>query len=329
MLLDKVDFLTKQADDDGCIPLHYVAMNRKNVVEITKMLLKNNESSAYIKHKKGMTALHIAAYNEYYDHKIMKEILTSCPDSYEEVDDEGRNVLHHAVTTTYLSNVKFILEHASSLILNIKDKDGNTPLLHMAATSSWNLLVLKALLSHPQVNRMSLNNQNNNIRDVYMLQFPIREKELIKRFKESSLVTSTSIATVTFAAGISMPGGYITEEVGHRKESGSAALRNSVVFQFFIITNTMALLPSALSVFFFNILLNITYVEGEHGDAKLKNYKLCMRLTIWALAFMMLAFVTGTSATLSLSTVLVIPVLFIGWIFGLCISFWEVDERII
>ncbi|XP_062073554.1 protein ACCELERATED CELL DEATH 6-like [Humulus lupulus] len=277
MLLDKVDFLTKQADDDGCIPLHYVAMNRKNVVEITKMLLKNNESSAYIKNKKGMTALHIAAYNEYYGHKIMKEILRSCPDSYEEVDDEGRNVLHHAVTTTYLSNVKFIFEHASSLILNIKDKDGNTPLLHMAATSSWNLLVLKALLSHPQVNRMSLNNQNNNIRDVYMLQFPIREpsmgkyvlelelncekinnmqKELIKRFKESSLVTSTLIATVTFAAGISMPGGYITEEVGHRKEPESAALRNSVVFQFFIITNTMALLLSALSVFL-NILLNM------------------------------------------------------------------------
>ncbi|XP_062119791.1 uncharacterized protein LOC133834255 isoform X2 [Humulus lupulus] len=172
MLVDKVDFLTKQADDDGCIPLHYVAFfDSSNVVEITKMLLENNESSAYIKNKKGVTALHIAAYNEYYGHKIMKEILTRCPNSYE----EGRNVLHHAVTTTYLSNVKFIIEHASSLILNIKDKDGNTPLLHMAATSSWNLPILKALLSHPQVNRMSLNNQNNNIRDVYMLQFPIRE----------------------------------------------------------------------------------------------------------------------------------------------------------
>ncbi|XP_062102279.1 protein ACCELERATED CELL DEATH 6-like [Humulus lupulus] len=355
MLLDKVDDLTNQADDDGSIPLHYVAFfGSSNVVEITKMLLENNESSAYIKNKNGMTALHIAAYNHRYGDNIMKEILTSCPDSYEEVDNEGRNVLHHAVTTTYLSNINFILKHASSLILNRKDKDGNTPLLHMAATSSWNSRVLGALLSHPQVNRMSLNKQNNNIRDEYILQFPIYEgrilelfneysiqpsvgknileielnrgkitdmqKELIKKFKESSLVTSTLIATVTFAAGFTMPGGYISGEVGHREESGSAALRNSVVFQFFIITNTMALLLSATSVFM-NILLNITYVEGEHDDTKWKNYKLCMKLTNWALVFMMMAFVAGTSATLSFSTIFAIFVVFSGWFLSLYMTY--------
>ncbi|XP_062073606.1 protein ACCELERATED CELL DEATH 6-like [Humulus lupulus] len=278
-----------------------------------------------------MTALHIAAYNEYYGHKITKEILTRCPNSYKEVDEEGKDVLHHAVTTTYLSNVKFILEHASSLILNRKDKDGNTPLLHMAATSSWNMLVLKALLSHPKVNRMSLNKQNNNIQDVYMLQFPICEgrmlelfnkysiqpsvgkyvlelelncekinnmqKELIKKFKESSIVTSTLIATVTFAAGFTMPGGYISDEVEHQQEAGSAVLKNNTAFQFFIITNTMAMLLSATSVFM-NIFLNITYVEGEHDDTKWKNYKLCMKLTIMALVLMMIAFVTGTYSVL-------------------------------
>ncbi|XP_062102272.1 protein ACCELERATED CELL DEATH 6-like isoform X2 [Humulus lupulus] len=348
MLLDKVDYLTKQADDGGCIPLHYVAFfGSSNVVEMTKMLLENNESSAYIKNKKGMTALHIAAYNECYGDKIMKEILTSCPDSYEEVDNEGRNVLHHAVSTTYLSNVNFILEHASSLILNRKDKEGNTPLLHMAATSSWNLPVLKALLSHPKVNRMSLNKQNNNIRDEYMIQFKQYEvrmldlfnkyfiepsvgihilelelnrkninymqKEIITKIKESSLVTSTLIATVTFAAGFTMPGGYISDEVGHRQQ-GSAVLRNNTAFQAFIITNTMAMLLSATSVFL-NIFLNISFVEGVNDHRKWNYYKFCMSLTIYALALMMIAFVTGTYAVLSLSAPLAITTCFIGSLF--------------
>ncbi|XP_062119757.1 protein ACCELERATED CELL DEATH 6-like [Humulus lupulus] len=348
MFVDKVDFLTKQVDDDGCIPLHYVAFfYSSNVVEITKMLLENNESSAYIKNKEGMTTLHIAAYNECCGDKIMKEILTSCPDSYEEVDNEGRNVLHHAVSTTYLSNVNFILEHASSLILNRKDKEGNTPLLHMAATSSWNLPVLKALLSHPKVNRMSLNKQNNNIRDEYMIQFKQYEvrmldlfnkyfiepsvgihilelelnrkninymqKEIITKIKESSLVTSTLIATVTFAAGFTMPGGYISDEVGHRQQ-GSAVLRNNTAFQAFIITNTMAMLLSATSVFL-NIFLNITFVEGVNDHRKWNYYKFCMSLTIYALALMMIAFVTGTYAVLSLSAPLAITTCFIGSFF--------------
>ncbi|XP_062073613.1 protein ACCELERATED CELL DEATH 6-like [Humulus lupulus] len=244
MLVDKVDFLTKQADDDGCIPLHYVAFfDSSNVVEITKMLLENNESSAYIKNKKGMTTLHIAAYNECYGDKIMKEILASCPDSYEEVDNEGINVLHHAVSTTYLSN-----------------------------------------------------------------------KEFIKKIKESSLVTSTLISTVTFAAGFTMPGGYISDEVGHRQQ-GSVVLRNNTTFQAFIITNTIAMLLSATFVFFFNIFLNITYAEGVHDHRKCNYYKLCMGLTIWALPFMMIAFFTGTYAVLSLSAPLSIAACFIGSLF--------------
>ncbi|XP_062119781.1 protein ACCELERATED CELL DEATH 6-like isoform X2 [Humulus lupulus] len=352
MLLDKVDYLTKQADDDGFIPLHYVAcFDSSNVVEITKMLLENNESSAYIKNKKGMTALHIAAYNECYGDKIMKEILASCPDSYEQVDNEGRNVLHHAVSTTCLSNVNFILEHASLIgghyLLNRKDKEGNTPLLHMAATSSWNLPILKSLLSHPKVNRMSLTKQNNNIRDVYMIQFKQYEvrmldlfnkysiepsvgkhilelelnrenikyvqKEVITKMKESSLVTSTLIATVTFAAGFTMPGGYISDEVGHRQQ-GSAVLRNNTAFQAFIITNTMAMLLSATSVFL-NIFLNISFVEGVNDHRKWNYYKVCMSLTIYALVLMMIAFVTGTYAVLSLSAPLAITTCFIGSLF--------------
>ncbi|XP_062119774.1 protein ACCELERATED CELL DEATH 6-like isoform X2 [Humulus lupulus] len=347
MLLKKVDNLTNQADDDGCIPLHYVAfLESPNVVEITKMLLKDNEGSAYIKNKKGMTALHMAAYNYRYGDKIMKEILTSCPDSYEEVDNEGRNVLHHAVTTTCLSNVNFILEHASSIILNRKDKEGNTPLLHMAATSSWNSLFLKAFLSHPQVNRMSLNKQNNNIRDAYMLQFPLCEgrmlelfneysiplsvgknileiklnhgkitdmqKELIKKYKESSVVTSTLIAAVTFAAGFTMPGGYISKEVGREQEAGSPVLRNSIAFQAFIITNTMALYLSASSVLI-NIFLNITHAVNDNMNWN--GYKYCLSLTIMALVLMMIAFITGTYAVLSISAPLAIAACFIGSLF--------------
>ncbi|KAM6555419.1 hypothetical protein CsatB_002438 [Cannabis sativa] len=370
ILLEKFGYLTKQPDDAGCVPLHYVMLLpppfcHTMALEILKMLLEKDESSAFIKNKRGMIPLHIAPFNNFIGDKIMNEILLRCPDSYEEVDNEGKNVLHHAVIGGHFDNVKFILKHCHYL-LNRKDNDGNTPLLHMGATllsPSWDVCIVEALLSHPRVNKMSLNKDNKNIFDVHLHDYNLTEErifmffdkysikpyigkrildvelnfknfkkemkeivwERIEKLKESSLVTSTLITTVTFAAGFTMPGGYISGEEANQQQ-GTAILRNNTAFQAFVVTDTIAMVLSASSVFI-NILFNtLFWRKGSFDDVKSRYFGICMKLTMKysnmaAMAFMMIAFVTGTYAVLSLSFPLAITTCLIGLSFFLIIIF--------
>ncbi|KAF4368556.1 hypothetical protein F8388_018680 [Cannabis sativa] len=165
-LLPKVEHLINQGDEEECTPLHHAAI-RDN--EIAQMLVEKDESSAYIKNKHGMTPLHIATADG--NCRVMREIMQRCPDSCHVVDNKGRNALHYAVTTPDVGTVKLILEHSSLVgidhcFLNGKDIEGDTPLLHMGATSSWHVEILDALLSNPRVDKMASNKQNINIVDM-------------------------------------------------------------------------------------------------------------------------------------------------------------------
>ncbi|XP_060963145.1 ankyrin repeat-containing protein ITN1 [Cannabis sativa] len=269
-----------------------------NNLEIVKMLLENDESSAYFKDKNGTTTLQIAASNRFGGYELVKEILSKCPDSYEVVDEKGKNLLHYAVRRQSPSTLKLILDHSSLLnnyLLNRKDNEGNTPLLHMLATSPCYSENLEVLMSHPKVNKMLFNQQNKNILDMaYDLDSSeyekkglpklfsknptikswlrkslvrddrgekilteaekkkIEQKEKIRtriaNIRESTLVAAALIATVTFTAGFTLPGGYISDEVRHPQQ-GSAVLRNNRAFQAFIITDTIALVLSITAVF--------------------------------------------------------------------------------
>uniref|UniRef100_A0A803NM18 PGG domain-containing protein n=1 Tax=Cannabis sativa TaxID=3483 RepID=A0A803NM18_CANSA len=367
-ILENILDLTRQADKDGFIPLHYAVMptsSSDNNLEIVKMLLEKDESSAYFKDKDGTTALQIAASNRFGGYELVKEILSRCPDSYEVVDEKGKNLLHYAMRRQSPSTLKLILDHSSLLnnyLLNRKDNEGNTPLLHMLATSPCYSENLEVLMSHPKVNKMLFNQQNKNILDMaYDLDSSEYEKKglpkhfgknptikswlrkslarddngekilteaekkkieqkektrtRIANFRESTLVAAALIATVTFTAGFTLPGGYISDEVGHTQQ-GSAVLRNNRAFQAFIITDTIALVLSTTAVF-----INLFHTIASFGeDAKeefVSNYLMSMEFTIWAMGFMVVAFVTGAYSVLSLSNTLAITICVIGLSFFL------------
>uniref|UniRef100_A0A803QND3 PGG domain-containing protein n=1 Tax=Cannabis sativa TaxID=3483 RepID=A0A803QND3_CANSA len=375
-ILENILDLTKHADKDSLIPLHYAVMpTPSNNLEIVKMLLEKDESSAYFKDKNGTTALHMAASNPFRGYEIVKEILSRCPDSYEVVDDEGKNLLHYAVRKQSPSTLKLILDHSSLLnnyLLNRKDNEGNTPLLHVFATSTkYTEKNFEALMSHPKVNKMLFNQQNKNIHDIahdlYNVHYhEFNKRELSKIFKEnptiksclrksfskddkqiltdtekrkleqkeklrtrianyreSTLVAAALIATVTFTAGLTLPGGYISDDnkVGHGQQQGSAVLRNNAAFQAFMVTDAIALVLSITAVFI-NLLLTIASSGDERANKEfVSNYNMSMNLTILALGFMMIAFVTGTYAVLSLSKALAIFICVIGLSFFVLLFF--------
>ncbi|KAB1228013.1 hypothetical protein CJ030_MR1G006786 [Morella rubra] len=75
-----------------------------------------------------------------------------------------------------------------------------------------------------------------------------REKEYEERLERAAtahLIAATLITTVTFAAGITMPGGFVSDG---GTNPGSAILRRSAAFMAFVIFDNISMLFSSSAV---------------------------------------------------------------------------------
>ncbi|PON44071.1 Transmembrane protein [Trema orientale] len=350
-LLEKTENLTRKADDCGYIPLHYAALLPVHV-DIVKLLLEKDVSSAYVQNGIGMTALHIAANSSHVGcREVMKEIILRCPDSCEVVDHEGQNFLHFAVRSSTYEALQLILNHSSlgNYLLNAKDNAGNTPFLWMAANSHWKESILNAFLSHPHVNKMAFNKEKKNFLDMVTYSYGFKKKfitgermknkygirphlrtaigeddeeshrylprflKVMEKSKEIILVVATLIATVTFTAGFTLPGGYQSSK---GPLQGAAILRGNAAFQAFVITDTVALGLSISAV-----LINLIMRTSDDKWKIIGCHVMSWYLTVLALVFMLIAFITGTYAVLAPSLLLAIATCVVGLLF-LCLSFF-------
>ena len=91
---DKSSRTIKNRDQHGWIPLHYAALcGHKSIVEL---LLKRDKSTAYIgNEKENKTALHIATGQGHIG--VIEQLLSSCPDCWEVVDNNDQNALDVAL----------------------------------------------------------------------------------------------------------------------------------------------------------------------------------------------------------------------------------------
>ncbi|KAK4544309.1 hypothetical protein RGQ29_033009 [Quercus rubra] len=120
-------------------------------------------------------------------------------------------------------------------------------------------------------------------------------EDFYSKTKESHLLVSILIATVTFAAGLTMPGGYVTDK-GH--EQGTAVLIRSNAFKAFAVTNALVQAMSTASVF-----IHI-FMEMRDGNPILAQvYQVTWGTTaISSMPTMMIAYVTGTYTVLDSSS---------------------------
>ncbi|KAF2317598.1 hypothetical protein GH714_025125 [Hevea brasiliensis] len=131
-----------------------------------------------------------------------------------------------------------------------------------------------------------------------------------EKVKDSHLVAATLIATVTFAAGFTLPGGNISEENDLKK--GSPILGKNLAFKAFMISDTIAMVLSTCSVFIHLMLVVVGYRKRYYS---LIRY--AFSFLFYAMVAMVITFVTGTYAVLTPSFRIVICVVGLSFFFFL------------
>ncbi|XWS30053.1 hypothetical protein CRYUN_Cryun24cG0085100 [Craigia yunnanensis] len=328
IILKKKKILANEIDDNGRSPLHFAAhLGYRSIVE---QLLECDKSTAYIADLEGkMTALHMAARQGHAS--IMKDIIRHCPDCCELVDKRGWNFLHFAAVTLYRFPLRQFfgddigIEYVSmESLLDQKDEHGNTP-LQVLVTSRPNRCGTAMMCKN---DKMELIKENLTMKEeeqiLKLLEevgrgevagVPVRPIRMYMRVpigfekaRESHLVVAALIATVTFSAAFTIPGGYKNER---GTDQGTAILIRNAFFIMFVISDAIAVVSSLLAVLFYFLMAR------PRSQKSFVSYPYAYRSTILAVGAMVIAFITGTFAVLEPSLGLAITTSFIGLSFFL------------
>ncbi|KAH9681299.1 ANK REP REGION domain-containing protein [Citrus sinensis] len=335
-LLEKKKNLIKETDQYGWTPIHYAAYygNYRTV----NLLLETDQSASNIADKdRKMTALHLAAGKG--DARTVERIISGNPKCYELVDNRGCNFLHYAMVSFHVGQLRNLLENnplARSLI-DEGDAEGNTPLHVLAAVRPKEFH--DVMNRSTQANYDAVNKQNVSVRHVFNYGYTELKEEIQKLSKDvgrgqyskgvirirkvrkyvtkedykdtraSHLVVAALIATVSFEAAFTIPGGY-------RSENGTAILRRNKAFQAFIVADSIAMVFS-LSAVFTHFLMAPKIEKTKDFNQGLLHASIWF--TVFAMGAMVIAFVTGTYAMLVPSLGLAIITCLIGLSFFLLV----------
>ncbi|KAM0943827.1 putative ankyrin repeat-containing domain, PGG domain, ankyrin repeat-containing domain superfamily [Dioscorea sansibarensis] len=233
----------------------------------------------------GLFAVHIAASMDRA--QVITEILKRCPDSDELVDVKGRSFLHVAVMSHSRRVVRYVLQlPILEKLLNYQDYEGNT-LLHLAATVGAKDIVYD-LVKDSRVDSGMMNDEGRTPLDIsFCLYNPsapwqikqtspclifrclldtgaifspkradlqkrnvhdLENETIVISLSKTLAIVSILIATITFAAGFTVPGGYSSSSSSSSSndviQDGTAILSNKFCFKVFLISNTLAMVCS-------------------------------------------------------------------------------------
>ncbi|KAI0527326.1 hypothetical protein KFK09_002926 [Dendrobium nobile] len=320
MLLERMPTLNRQADASLSAPIHYAVSLQD--VRMVRLLLQANTTVAHLLDGNGHSAIHIAASKDYTN--IIWEILWHCPDAIELIDRDGNNFLHVAANKDATAVVKLVLSNPLFIhSINETNHKGNTP-LHLAAMNH-NIEIVHLLMSNSRVNKNVINCEDLTPLDVALStdasKFGFRRKKMIKALRSNDTkfdlrrmeiimsedqgcseeeldrhrtmtnnlaLVAVLIATVTFAAAFTLPGGYNSDD--SNKGQGMAILAKKLAFKVFLISDTIAMISSMFVTFLLIYSSSPDYNSSLERDLRISAIIFAMKFLKFALGGMLVAF---------------------------------------
>ncbi|GAB2279546.1 hypothetical protein Dimus_014189 [Dionaea muscipula] len=281
-------------------------------------------------HLDGSFPIHRAAQGGHV--LVMKEFLYRFPNMRNLLNNQGHSILHMASKSGKADMVSYLLKmQDTDRLINLRDKDGHTP-LHLAVLGGHAKVV--SIFTWDERVNLSLQNKLGmtalDVAESFEGTIPRFEQRLallalryanaplarrqrpkpnpmppiLDNYKDrvnTLLLVSTLIATVTFAAGFTVPGGY--------SSSGLAIFADKPTFQAFMITNTIALYSSILAV--------VALIYAQLGDLRLISISLKFAVPFLgiSLTMMCVTFMVGVYLLVNHIRWLSIVILVVGSIF--------------
>ncbi|RYR37703.1 hypothetical protein Ahy_A09g042581 [Arachis hypogaea] len=251
---------------------------------------------------------------------IVEAIRIHYPFLWNTNDENGRNIFFLAVEFRQAAVLNLIHGLAMKHVFaNMRDKGANC-LLHMAGLpppSSHLNRISGALLQMqremqwfkevesiiPHMKKEYLNRENKTPRDL----FTENHRELLKQGEKwtkanagSCSVVAALVATITFAAAFTVPG-------GNDQNKGYPIFLHKSLFVLFMISNATSLFSSTTSLLIFLALLNSRYAEDDFLKSLPSKMIIGLSTMLFSLANMMLAFCAALFLTLKSQAWIVIP----------------------
>ncbi|TYJ40970.1 hypothetical protein E1A91_A04G179000v1 [Gossypium mustelinum] len=312
VILEKEGNLTKERDEDGHTPLHYAA--HLGCFSVVEELLKRDVSAAYVGDKKrGMTPLLMAA-RQGYDVTVSK-ILSLCPDCCEKVDNKGLNLLHYQAFRHPLRQMSlepWIEEYGS--VRNLMELEGS---FGMKPQEVKNAFGSEKHHHKQQIKELLEEIQNDQVAEepVRPILLPTTSPENLDKTREAQLIVAALIATVAFAAAITVPGGLESEK---GSEQGTPFLIHEAAFKAFVVTNALAFIFSISALIVHLEVLDRLLSGVVRREKVLNRARYVTVLLGYATVAMVVAFSTGGYVVLKPSHVLAIVTYLICPVFILC-----------
>ncbi|KAJ3680088.1 hypothetical protein LUZ60_016366 [Juncus effusus] len=327
---DRFAFYTP--NKDGMFPVHIAG--KMGWTDIIKEFVSQFPDSGELCDKEGKNFLHVAIESRKKD--TVKFIMgnPTCVRMLNIRDEKGNTPLHLAVENSSYGIVRAIISKETSYS-NILNEDGftpldlavkkaSTPVLWFSLNPEYNILRCLAWLGavpspRPLNRNFELKGDTEKIKEQEKYKNTTSDKSIEKeqekknnkesnktigeeQEKYKSIASNISIgsvlvATVTFAAIFTMPGGY--EPDSNNAQSGTPVLSTKYAFKVFVISDSLAFILSILSTIY------IMYAGSANVNWKLRER--CLLASVLMMVYAAKALVCGFA---SAAFVLLSPVNF-------------------
>ncbi|KAL3532710.1 hypothetical protein ACH5RR_006231 [Cinchona calisaya] len=235
---------------------------------------------------------------------IVEEILHSFPPAIWSRNDEGHNIFLTAVANRQESifNLLYQMGEHKQLALRLEDQKGNN-ILHLAGklappaqlnlVSGAALQMQRELQWYKEVEKHVLPDLKDNINSsgrTPEVEFSREHKDLVKEGEQwmknaanSCTVIATLIATIAFAAAITVPG-------GNNGDTGLPIFSNVLAFNIFAVADALSLFSSTASLLMFLSILTARYAEVDFLYSLPKRLIIGLVTLLISITTMMIAF---------------------------------------